>query len=1414
MRAGERSTISPDAAVLQAGLLALSQDLHCALDPDGCVQYANAALAQALGGTPASLMGTPLVQHVMAADRERTLRCLEDARRTGRPTSWESRWDGPAGERVVAWRARPQPETGLVLAVGQDVTAARRSEEELHANQRLLRAVFDTIPHSLVVKDRDSNLLMGNAAWARRFGYRPEQLVGLNTLDIANRSETDLRRVMEADRALLAGPRDLVEGELERTATDGSPQTFHNWRSRLRDEAGNVIGLVSMSENITERRQAELALQASEQRYRTLVEGSIQGIVILQNNRAVFANESYAHIFGYEHAEDITALETVDPLVVPHERARQIEYGKARLRGEHRPSQYEFEGIRKDGSRIWLECLVRVVQWEGAPAVQATLRDITERKRAEQELRDSRRLLQTVFDTVPHVLFVKDVHSNYLMANAAWQHHYGYGPEAVVGRNTMDMDQRPLADREHVLARDRAVLEAGHLIVSEFERTVADGTRRMYRNFRAPLRNEAGEVVGIVGIAEDVTERQQAQDALRASQRLLKLVVDSLPHNVFLKDLQGRYVMANRAMALCHGLTPEQVVGRCLADLPGPTPEEAETLAATDRELLAGDGVMEWPDVPMTIVGGQKRIHRIQKVLLRGPEGEPQRILCISEDMTERRRAEQAARASQRLLRTVIDALPHYIHVKDRQQRFVLANRAMAQFHRLEPDQMAGLTIGDLPALQPAERQALEASDRQVLESGTMLEQPDVSITNAEGRTTYHHMYKLPLRDEAGNVEGVVGISEDISEQKRAAEELRTSQRLLRTVVDTVPSMITVKDLQRRYLMVNKSWVEHFRVPAEQALGHSLGELGIRSQQDYGAVDRMDDVILQGGQAYWEEPFARTLPDGSRQHFFTWRAPLHDAAGTVTGVVGAAMDVTPLKRVEEELRASRQLLQTVFDLIPLWVFVKDRERRLVMVNRRFAEDNGRDPEEAVRDRPFFLSPALTAEEMAAYEAMDRRVLEQEEPVELASMPSTLPNGETRRYRTIRMPLRDEHGAVAGIVGISEDVTERERVLQAIQQAQKLESLGVLAGGIAHDFNNLLVSVLGYAHLAATELAADSPVQPLVRQIETAGRRAGDLCSQMLAYAGKGSFQISQVRLNDLIREMTELIRVSLSRNIRLQFDFASDLPDVEVDATQLRQVVMNLIINASEAIGERPGAITMRTGVREVDGALPGQFVADPSLPSGPYVVLEVTDTGVGMDADTLQRIFDPFYTTKFSGRGLGLAAVLGIVRGHQGALRVTSTPGVGTTFTVLLPLATAGAAPEAVAQRPPAFSGGGTALVADDEPAIRELARLVLEPLGFQVRAVGDGAAALEAARELGDALRVVILDVTMPGLGSGEVLRRLQASGVQAPVIVMSGHAERDVRERLNGLPVSAFLTKPFTGADVVARLEQVLGREGSGE
>jgi PAS domain S-box-containing protein len=408
--------------------------------------------------------------------------------------------------------------------------------------------------------------------------------------------------------------------------------------------------------------------------------------------------------------------------------------------------------------------------------------------------------------------------------------------------------------------------------------------------------------------------------------------------------------------------------------------------------------------------------------------------------------------------------------------------------------------------------------------------------------------------------------------------------------------------------------------------------------------------------------------------------------------------------------------------------------------------------------------------------------------------------------------------------LTEDLLHREQAARRAAEAseaqsrhvQKLESIGVLAGGIAHDFNNLLHVVLGNADIALSRLPKRSPAREPLEEVVRATIRAADLTRQMLAYSGKGAFVVRHLDLSSEVREMATLLRTAISKQASLVWELASNLPPVNADATQIRQIVMNLITNASDALGKTEGMITLRTGViqrdqlNDVRVGVPVE--AEEVEPPGesPFVFLEVSDTGSGMTADTLQRIFDPFFSTKFAGRGLGLAAVMGIVRSHQGLIRIRTEPRQGTRFRVLFPaVAGTASAPEKHAPVRSEWQGSGTILVVEDEAGVREVAERMLQDFGFDTIAAVDGRDALEIMDQVGDSVTAVLLDMSMPRMGGQEAFRRLRERRPDLPVIMMSGYTEQTVAPQFTGSGpgLTAFLQKPFLAEDLMEILREVV-------
>ncbi len=389
--------------------------------------------------------------------------------------------------------------------------------------------------------------------------------------------------------------------------------------------------------------------------------------------------------------------------------------------------------------------------------------------------------------------------------------------------------------------------------------------------------------------------------------------------------------------------------------------------------------------------------------------------------------------------------------------------------------------------------------------------------------------------------------------------------------------------------------------------------------------------------------------------------------------------------------------------------------------------------------------------------------------------------------------------------------ERKRSDEKLLRTQKLEGLGVLAGGVAHDFNNLLTGIMGNASLAVDNLPRGcESLRSVLDDIVSASERASDLTRQLLAYAGKGRFVIAPLNLSALVRDISHLVQSTLPKNVELHLELSGNLPSIEADASQLQQVVMNLLINAAESIpASVSGAVTARTGVREFDEKAARQSFTAGEVSPGRYVALDVHDTGAGMDEATKDLIFDPFFTTKFTGRGLGLAAVLGIVQGHKGALNVQSALGKGSTFTVLFPVAgEARSAPlpkTAMAVKP--VPHGQTILVIDDEPTVRRTAKTALERGGYDIILAENGKEGIDVFRVLEGKIAAVLLDLTMPGMSGEEVLHRLKEIRPDVKVILSSGFSEVEVIPKFSGKGLAGFIQKPYTALALSAKLAEVL-------
>jgi len=419
------------------------------------------------------------------------------------------------------------------------------------------------------------------------------------------------------------------------------------------------------------------------------------------------------------------------------------------------------------------------------------------------------------------------------------------------------------------------------------------------------------------------------------------------------------------------------------------------------------------------------------------------------------------------------------------------------------------------------------------------------------------------------------------------------------------------------------------------------------------------------------------------------------------------------------------------------------------------------------------------------------------------------NGEEIPTTAAFSVQKHANGTADSYAVIAHDIRQELQQQQRIEHTQRLESLGVLAGGIAHDFNNILTVIMGNAAMAVRKVDSQPDAMPkLLGNIVNSSEKAAELCKQMLAYSGKGKFIVEPINLSHMVEEITKLLEISIAKSVVLKYHLCDPVPAVEADAAQMQQVIMNLVINASDAIGDRSGVISIDTGIMHADRNYLRDTCLDEGIAEGRYVFLEVSDTGCGMDKATQQRIFDPFFTTKFTGRGLGMSAVLGIIRGHHGTLKLYSEPGHGTSFKMLLPISDQAAIPLKQKQdKSHNWQGSGTVLIVDDEESIRESAAMMLEDMGFATLTAADGVEGVEIYRQFQNDITAVLLDMTMPRLDGKGCFREIHRINPEAKVILSSGYNEQEATSHFSGLKLTGFVQKPYSPETLIKAMQEML-------
>jgi PAS domain S-box-containing protein len=710
---------------------------------------------------------------------------------------------------------------------------------------------------------------------------------------------------------------------------------------------------------------------------------------------------------------------------------------------------------------------------------------------------------------------------------------------------------------------------------------------------------------------------------------------------------------------------------------------------------------------------------------------------------------------------------------------------------------MSGYTEQELLTMSVADLEAKETI-------GVTVEHLKKIMEKGEARFESRHCRKdgtvfdveVSVKYQHANGGECVAFLQDISDRKRAEEIITNSNHLLQTIINTAPMRIFWKDTELRYLGCNSIFAKDAGVEyPEDLVGKNDYQVAWKNEAELYRSD--DRFVIEScvPKLSYDEP--QTSPEGELKWLRTSKVPLRNNDNQIIGVLGMYEDITDHKQAEKLLMNEKALLRSLIDSATDLIYFKDCNGIYIGCNKASEKFIGISESQQIGKSDFDLFDHDMADYIRQY---DKKVLEEGETVRIEECMTRL-DGSRVILDTLKAPIFNANGQLLGLVGISRDITERklaeeERQLleQQFQHSQKLESLGVLAGGIAHDFNNILAIIIGNCSLA---MMAPDTADKRIPEIEKAAERAAGLCRQMLAYAGKAQSVMTQVNMTVLVDEMVKMIKSTINQNVEIKPDLSVDVPTIIGDASQLRQVVMNLIINGAESIGESQGRVLVSLTKRAIGTGQGEKNHLGTIIPPGWYACLEVTDNGGGMDEETKLRIFEPFYTTKFTGRGLGLSAVLGIISAHKGALQLISQPDKGTTFKIYLPINSGSDSmgDESIGQKPAEqWQGSGTVLLVEDEESIISVAESMLELLGFRVIEACNGKEALEMYQKNVGEIALVITDIGMPIMDGYSLISELKTLNPQLPIIVSSGFGDTVVASKISNEAIAEVVSKPY--------------------
>ncbi|MFZ0930021.1 MAG: PAS domain S-box protein [Syntrophobacteraceae bacterium] len=1306
---------------------------------------------------------------------------------------------------------------GGVVGAILDITARKRAEEDLRASEERYRLIFNHAPLGIIHFDRMGVVQDLNDKFAEIIGTAKEEIPGFNMLE-------RLR-----DPAFLQAVKDAIEGGFGHYEGDylsilgGKTTPMRAIYRRINAEDGKFLGGVGIFEDITDRKNAEKVLRESENRYRTIFENTGTATVIFEEDTIIsLANAEFEKLTGYtrdeiENKKSWTEFVVKEDLETLLDRHRQwVADGKAALK------QYEFRLIDRHGRTKY--CLLTIDMIADTKRRVASLLDISERKKAEEELISANRQLNDIVEFLPDATFVVDKDKKVIAWNRAIEDMTGVSKKEMIGKGdhayTVPFygDRRPnLADlidardgelesRYQYVTRKNGILSA-----ETYVPCVYGGQGAYVFATCAPLFDAHGNRVGAIESIRNVTERRQVLEALRHSEEKYRELVENANSIILRMDNMGSVTFFNEFAQNFFGYSEEEILGK---NVVGTIVPEVESTTGRELRLMIEDIAVNPHRYASNINENMRRdgdrvwVAWTNKPIL-DANGRVVEVLCVGNDITERKWAVEALQESEARLKIAMDIAKLVQWEYDvKSGMFSFDEQFYALYGTTSQQEGGSLMTAEAYArkfLPPEESHVVAEEIARALATTDpdFTRQLEHGIIRADGEERHIVVRYGVICDQTGRVVKTRGVNQDITERKQAEEALKRANILLFTQKETSIDGILAVNENDTIILSNQRFADMWGISCElveaQVDAPVLRSVSDKVRDPQAFLQRVGYLYAHRNETSLEE---LALKDG--RTFERYSAPMNGTDGRYYGRVWYFRDITERKRMEEAVAEAEAKYRGIFENSVMGIF-QSTLGRILSLNTAAARILGYDsPEEVLNsvtdlNRHLYVDPDRRSELLRL---IKERGMAQEFEVQLFR--------KDKSAAWISLNIRavhDGNGKIIRMEGTAQDITESKRLTSLLNQAQKMEAIGTLAGGIAHDFNNILMPIIGYSELSLNAVPKGSRLHHNIEQILLSGNRASELVKQILTFSRKTEQERRPVQVSLLVKETLKMLRSTLPSTIRIRRDIdeGAIYATTMADPTEIHQVLMNLCTNAAHAMREKGGVLSINLKNVDIDSAAISEV---PDLAPGPYLRLTVADTGHGMDEAVRQRIFDPYFTTKgpAEGTGLGLALVYGIITSLSGGISVFSEPGQGATFAVYFPRTKTLQAPMVEASEP-LPTGKGLVLVVDDEQPIVDMLKEMLVSLGYDVAERYSSYDALQAFRARPGSFDLVITDLTMPHMTGIDLAREILKTRRDIPIILCTGFSDTVDENRTKLLGIKGFLMKPIALRDLAVTASKIL-------